>query len=107
MAAGERFTITGFSTVTSGIVAQNDVLPPREWLMGLSIQAKATGNYEATISFDNGVGITDVTSMFTSGGATITNQNGYWAKPVTPWKVWINVTSIQSTKVVSFAVGIA
>lgn len=106
MPAGERFTVTTFTSATSLIISQNDSLPPRIPLGGLSIAINANSNWMATFAVDNGVGPVDISSLLT-GSASIgggAGQRLYRLPTFTPWKVWMNVNTCQGN--VQVAAGI-
>lgn len=105
MATRERFDIRTVSAVgtldfKSGLPSSKD--------KGFSLQVGADGNFELNLlatNFDDAVtgNFVDVTSLF-AGGATITAAG--WYRPAVPvmfGAVRLNVTSIQSTKVVNVA----
>lgn len=107
MSAGERFNINTFTAATSVLVAQNDTVPSRinAW-GGLNISIKGNSNFLGTLTLDNGNGLVDVTSFFTGaasvGGSApaLFYQKSGWL----PWKLWLNVQSINGTTVTAVSI---
>ncbi len=106
MSAGERFTLTNVTGVSSFTIMQADQVPPRvsTW-NGLQLAIKGNSNFLATLTLDNGCGLIDVTS-FVTGAASIggaTTALFYQKQGFFPWKLWMNVqcgngvTSISAT----------
>lgn len=105
MAVGDRFVIRSFTAAGTadlgGVQGAN-----RSTLAGANILINANGNFEANLLADHfGDGVyTDVTTFF-FGAATFTSAKlmasvaGY-----KPWALRVNVTSVQATKYVRFAV---
>lgn len=104
MAAGERFSISSFTTATSLIIAQNDQMPARLGSFGgLNIAVNANSSWLGTLAIDNGVGVIDITSLMTGAGSIGGGAGGklYRISGFFPWKVWMNVTSIAGSLNVS------
>jgi hypothetical protein len=94
--AGERFSIGSISAATSLMICQNDYLPTRFPLGGLNLCFNANSNWLGTVSVDNGVGITDITSLLTNAGSVggAAGQKLFRVVNFYPWKVWLNVSSV-------------
>lgn len=105
MLPADRYSIASFTAVGTanlgGIQGFGGYL-----MVGASIYAQATGNFEANLladPFGDG-GYVDVTTFF-FGAATFTQAKKFASVPgFLPWSLRVQVTSVQAANSVRFAV---